>query len=651
VQRVLWWLLGLTGVVAVGIAAALDQVHGGARDMSTLQLSLTCLAVVVSAVLGVRVLDRDRAQRMGWLLVYMGLVGGLLTLAEVYAFDALVRHAGPTWGASAADAVSESSWVVAYAALSVVALLFPTGRWHAPGWRWLAAACCVAFPVAAFMVPVQPGAQDDPFVSVTNPVGLSWVGSAAGQLVTGLVMVISLGCMAGCVAALLDRYAGSRGLERQQITALLYAAALTPIALLVCLATRSDSLASVLLPLALASVSLAVGLAVLRYRLYDVERLVNRTAVYAVLTAGLAATYVAISSIVALLAPGTAATAIGTAFAVLAFRPVRDFAQDQIDRRFARSSARARALLKELTDDLRHGRRTPDALRDVLAAAFDDPELSLRFHLEHQNGYVDGTGALCAGSDLGWCELGDSGVQVRSLAVFPGLLLATVLNGGALALELARLHAAVCAQAAFVAAAHIRIAAAGYEERRRMERDLHDGAQQRLLSLGLQLRRVQRALPPQTAIVAPALDDAVEEIGRTLAELRRLANGDGPTSLEHGLATALAELAAGLPVPLHVELPDQRLPQRVEAAAYFVACEAVTNAVKHAGASRIQLQANVVEGALHVVVTDDGRGGAVAAGSGLSGLADRVRSHGGTLLLKSPPGAGTTLRVVIPCGL
>lgn len=648
VSRTLRWTLVLVGVVSMGLSVALELSHPPPRDMSVLVLIASTAAVLVSAVLGVRVLQRYPRHGIGWVLVTMSASGGLLTLAEVDAFDAFVVHRGSIWGATAADVFAQPSWVVAYAALSLVALLFPTGRLTAPGWRPLAWGCSVSFPAAVVLITVQPGAQDAPFKPLVNPGGIAWVGTGAGQVLTAAVMMAALVCMAGCVASLFVRFADATLVERQQIKALLYAVALTPVAFLACLATGSDGLASVLLALALALVPLAVGLAVLRYRLYDLDRLINRTVLYVVLTVLLALAYLAVSGAVEFVAPSPLATAVATALIVLAFRPLRDIAQTQIDRRFARSSARARALLRSFTDDLRQGRRSPGELVDVLAAAFDDGALTLRFWLDLPGWYVDGAGVACS-EEEGWTALGVGGAEVRSKAAVPGLLFDTVVHESALALEVARLHAEVKAQTAFVVDAQLRITAAEYEERRRVERDLHDGAQQRLLSLGLQLRRLQRSLPAQAAVLEPALDAAVGEIGRTIADLRRLASGDAPASLEHGLRSALTELANGLPVPLELDLPPARLPGSVEAAAYFVACEAVTNAVKHAGASQILLRAGVVDGALHVTVTDDGRGGARVGGSGLTGLAERVRAHGGNLVLDSPLGVGTTLQAVIPC--
>ena len=165
-----------------------------------------------------------------------------------------------------------------------------------------------------------------------------------------------------------------------------------------------------------------------------------------------------------------------------------------------------------------------------------------------------------------------------------------------------------------------RVVQAGYEERRRLERDLHDGAQQRLVTLGIVLRRLQLSLPREAQILRPALDSAVDEVGRAIEDLRTIAAGVRPPRLDEGLAAALADLARAAPVPVELEATHERLPPQVEAAAYFVACEAVTNAVKHASPSRVRVEATVVDGALRLVVVDDGVGGAtVAAAPGSSG--------------------------------
>ena len=184
----------------------------------------------------------------------------------------------------------------------------------------------------------------------------------------------------------------------------------------------------------------------------------------------------------------------------------------------------------------------------------------------------------------------------------------------------------------------------------KLERDLHDGAQQRLVTLGIVLRRLQRSLPREAQVLVPALDAAVDEVAGAIADLRTIAAGVRPPRFDEGLAAALADLARGVAVPVEVAATPDRAPPEVEAAAYFVACEALTNAVKHAAPSRVIVHAAREADVLRLTIADDGVGGAAAAeGSGLPGMRDRVAAHGGTLAIESPPGAGTRIAVELPC--
>ncbi|MGB6583285.1 MAG: GAF domain-containing protein [Streptosporangiaceae bacterium] len=196
-----------------------------------------------------------------------------------------------------------------------------------------------------------------------------------------------------------------------------------------------------------------------------------------------------------------------------------------------------------------------------------------------------------------------------------------------------------------------RIVAASDEARRRIERDLHDGAQQRLVSLGLALRAARTAVPPQLGGLEGELTKVAEGLANVLDELREMARGIHPAILaKGGLGSALKTLARRCPVPVELDVRAQaRLPERVEVAAYYVVSEALTNAAKHAHASVVNVEVDTVEGALRLRVRDDGVGGAdPGRGSGLVGLKDRVEALGGTLAVQSPAGAGTALRVELP---
>jgi signal transduction histidine kinase len=206
------------------------------------------------------------------------------------------------------------------------------------------------------------------------------------------------------------------------------------------------------------------------------------------------------------------------------------------------------------------------------------------------------------------------------------------------------------AQAA-LRASRARIVAAGDTARRRIERDLHDGAQQHLVSLALQLRAAQAAVPPDAHGLDTQLQKVADGLTTALDELRDLARGIHPSVLAStGLPTALRTLARRSPVPVRFDVElDGRLPEPVELAGYYVVAEALTNAAKHAGAAVIEIEVTVDAVELHLSIRDDGRGGAdPAGGSGLIGLADRVEALGGRLSLHSPPGAGTQLTVTLP---
>ena len=221
------------------------------------------------------------------------------------------------------------------------------------------------------------------------------------------------------------------------------------------------------------------------------------------------------------------------------------------------------------------------------------------------------------------------------------------------AAELAERQRQVERLAADLAASRRRIVAAGDEMRRRIERNLHDGVQQRLVTLSLRLRDVRDGVPDSLPAIRDDLDQVTDALAETLEELRDLARGVHPAILtEAGLGSALRGLArrSALPVRLHVHV-DGRLPAESEATAYYVVSEAFTNAVKHASASAVDIGVEAAEGTLTVQVSDDGVGGADASrGSGLTGIRDRVEAVGGTLAVHSPPGSGTVLTARLPPG-
>jgi signal transduction histidine kinase len=201
-----------------------------------------------------------------------------------------------------------------------------------------------------------------------------------------------------------------------------------------------------------------------------------------------------------------------------------------------------------------------------------------------------------------------------------------------------------------LAASRARIVAATDDERRRVVRDLHDGAQQRLVHTIITLKLARRALEHDQRAVPALVNDALDEAEGAKVELRQLTHGILPAALiKGGLRAGVDTLASRCAVPVEIDVSADRLPAAVEATAYFIVAEALTNVVKHAHAAGARVTTAVDGGALRLEVSDDGRGGADSArGSGMVGLADRVAAGGGTMAITSPPGAGTTISVVIP---
>jgi signal transduction histidine kinase len=312
------------------------------------------------------------------------------------------------------------------------------------------------------------------------------------------------------------------------------------------------------------------------------------------------------------------------------------------------------------------GRRAAPAehLDAALARVLGDPAIRVLYRVPSASGglaYLDAAGRPAplpqAGTGQAVTTVDEGGEPVAalvhdaSLADEPELLEATV-AAARLAIDNARLQAEVRAQLEQVRASRARIVRAGDVERQRIERNLHDGAQQRLLALSFALRLAQSRAGGDAELTA-ALGEAAQELKEALSELRELAQGLHPAILTRsGLAAAVRAAARRASVPAEVtESPEERFAPDVEAAAYYVVSEALANAGKHASATRVRVSIRRSGSVLRVQVADDGVGGAdPAAGSGLTGLADRVAALGGTLCVTSPPGAGTAITAELPCG-
>ena len=677
---------------------------------------LYALSNATFAVAGALIALRHPRNPIGWLLCANGTQVALTDLAQGYG----LRAAELGWpGGPAAEWVNTTSWAFGSLILNPIFLLFPDGRLPGRRWRWVLWANGLGVALAV------PGwglghISDGEFASGHNPLATDAV-PANLLFIVGSVLIV--GPLVASVTALGVRLRAARGALRQQLKWFTYAAAVTGVVLPTALVLWNMWPGVRILPaVALTALPIAACVAILRYRLYDIDVVINRTLVYGTITVLLAAAFAA-----TVLTLGTAlgrgspvATAVATLVVAVAFRPLRARVQAGVDRRFNRAHHDALRRMADFLDALRADRAAPEQIHDVLRDLLDDPGLDLLFFQTESAVYVDADGkpvtdvATAAASRTRLpISRRDEPVALVLHRPRPDPLPRDVVQAGGLAIEIARLRVELRRQLAEVRDSRARIVTAANEERRRIERDLHDGAQQRLVSIGLALRHAQHQLGRGTAGPEPVsrtLDGAVAQVGVAIDELRELARGLPPAQLGGGLAPAFTELARQSPVPVTVRVnlapfaaeanatiaapaaapvagaamvaadgdatardaaggtagagpvgevrgggPEGagvgRLDRRVEVAAYFVGSEGVTNAVKYAKARRIELTAEVRDGRLVVAVADDGVGGATpASGTGLRGLAERVAALGGTLRIASGPGAGTVLTAELPCG-
>jgi len=655
-MRLPW--IAAAGILLLLVSGGLLDALSGHGEGPVYAVAWSAIALV-STGFGLLVATRRRGHPIGWLLLANGAVLAAMGFGTGYAEYAVLGHPGSLPGGSWAILLSDRAWPLLFASVTAIGWVFPDGRLPSPRWRPWALGAGLSYAVVTVCTLLADEPYSAPFTDVTTR-PLPQLPDAVTGVPLAIAALGAIGALVGAVVAVRVRLQRSSGIERRQLQWLAYAAALIPGTIAACLleiaVTGDDGpVTTAGTVLALTAVPAAVGIAILRYRLYEIDRLINRTLVYVALSAALAAVFAAISLGVgvAVGSGSTLATAAATLAIALLFGPLRARVQLLVDRRFDRARYAGLRTVEHFLEELRAGRAAPEATGAMLAAALGDPELELRFRLDGDV-EVDSAGRVVEDADpagrvrtpvrRGGLPLATV-VHDQSLAERPDLLDSTIGAAG-LAIEIARLRVEVRRQLAEVEASRARIVTAGYEERRRLERDIHDGAQQRLVSIGLALRHLQHRLPDPAPV-----DAVVIEVARAIEELRELARGVRPAGLDDGLGHALRELAARSPLTTRIDVTDERFEDRIETAAYFVASEALTNTAKHARAATVAVAATRRNGSLVVRVRDDGIGGAVpSAGSGLAGITDRVAALGGRVSVTSPPGQGTEVVAELPCG-
>jgi signal transduction histidine kinase len=661
-SRVVAWT-GLTVAVLAAIGSIVANLSATTGRLSWGELVLTAVLALLIAGVGLFLVVRADAGRVSGLLLSLGVILALDLVVRTTGAVVLLDHGSGSRLWRLLVAMSSADWVVVFATLAALAFLFPDGRTLAGRWRLLFHASLAVYAMTFVAVVLSRSTNSAPFDHVSGAFpGIAW-------LFVPLVAIgwpLSLVALVLAAVAVVVRYRRSQGIERLQLKWLAWSVSTVPLTLAACtllsllLGSYKEVVVNTLYLLSLTLLPLSVAVAVTRYRLYAIDRIVNRTLVYAALTALLGAIWgiVVMLGGVVLGAGSPWATAAATLAVALVFNQARRRLQRLVDNRFDRERVSGVTRVRSFEEAVRAGEAEPEDIGDVLRAALRDPTAELLFRLPASEVYANERAETVA--DLAVAghvrsPIVRRGQEVGVLLQAAGVverrdLLEGVLAASSLTVEIARLRIELRMQLTEVERSRARLVRASYDERRRLERDLHDGAQQRLVSLGIVLRRIQRSLPMEARVLGPALDGAVAEVGLAISDLRTIAAGVRPARLEEGLGAAIAEMARAAPIPVAVDVAVEKLPALVEEAAYFVACEAVTNAVKHGSPSRVEVRASRENGSLHLTVVDDGIGGArMGGGSGLVGLADRVHAHGGSLTIDSPEGAGTRVEVEIPC--
>ena len=651
--------------------------------------TLFALMTVVLATVGALVASRRPQNPIGWLFVGASVPWALSGLAEAYGVYALFTDPGALPRGDVAAWLS--AWLFIpplFATPALLFLIFPDGRVLGPRWRavvWLAGATTGAATLGSA---VSPGPLDDPpFENIVNPFGVEGGDFSAALSTFGWAgMVLSVLAAATSMVLRLRR---SRGVERQQLKWVASAAALFALACLVGVPSffaGQDAFGGLIIVVAYMAIPIAAGYAILRHRLYDVELVINRAVVFGALAAFITAVYVGIVVGVSALVgragdPNIALSILGTAIVAVAFQPARVRAQRLANRLVYGNRATPYEVLAEFSEQAAMTVATEEVLPTVartvgegtgaersdvwvrsgselrLAASWPDSAPPTPRRIKLDDGQLPPSLAT------------DGAVPVRHQNELLGALTVIKPRGEALSSAEQRLLADLASQAGLVlrnmgltaellvrldelTASRQRLVSAQDEERRRLERNLHDGAQQHLVALKVRLNLAARQTDD------PQLKDALlslqADTDEAVEALRELAHGIYPPLLaEQGLASALEAQARKSPISVRVEAAEEfpRYPQDVEAAVYFCCLEALQNVAKYANASAVVVRLSEEEGNLCFAVGDDGVGfdpDATPRGSGIQNMNDRLEVFGGRLEVTSSPGAGTWVRGELP---
>jgi signal transduction histidine kinase len=637
--------LYLAGVVILICSAFTpNRTHPPSDVIATIALSLP------SVWLGLLVARRRPGNPTGPALVALAMA--IVLAFGVESWGGTFATADPWPGARLAATVAPGVWVVNLAGFFLLCQVFPDGPLRGRGWRalpWFGLASAVFMNAMISLVPenfrrdggVLPGATP---LQVPGAVEAVLIAAAALSLVAALVMA---------VASIVIRYRRGDSATRLQLRWMMLGAGSVPV-LLVAGWLAQDLGASVSVAFTgfivaiLVLLPLAVTVAILKHDLFDVDRLLSETAAWLITSLVAAGVFALIAMVAADLSfRNSRAGAVGAAFLVaVALLPAHRWIHRLVGRVVDRDRAVSLIAMREFVRRVRDGQAQAEEVEAEMRSILGDPALRVLLLLPGEDSFVDLDGAPVQPPPT------PGAIPLRSGASDVGIVLPgqhstrglrrtrELLVEARMPIEVARLRLQLHAALEDARASRARIVAAAVEERQRLERDLHDGAQQRIVAIGMRLRSIQRthAISPGTD---GELDMAVEALESVVAELRRLAHGIRPQGLDDGLEAAVRALTANSPIPVTVEIGAAGLSETLMTTAYFVIAEGLTNTLKHARASYAHISYAATPGGHIIEVRDDGIGG---VDGGLTAMRDRVTALGGRLEVISPAGHGTVLR-------
>jgi signal transduction histidine kinase len=673
------WVAWVFGMSALAGAVTLTAVNGGEV---VLFIVLAVAMVAGYTTVGALLASRRAAGAIGWLMIAIGSAFAITGVTGEYASYAFGSGTGSPRVAAVAALLSESLWLPMLSAVSLLAVLYPTGRVPTKRWRflpWTIGALLVLFAAGRALEPRLLDTDID--LVVRNPFGVE----ALEPVAAAAAAIGSIGLIAAAplsISALALRFRRSRGEERQQIRWLAYVAATVAAVILFGIAMNlifgrgvfEELLFYVTFILIGIGVPIAIGVAVLRYRLYDLDLVVKKTVLYAILAAAftLIAYAIAVGAPTILVGLDDVPVVVLGPVLALVFLWIQRPARRLADRIVYGGRATPYEVLSEFSERLGETYSTQDVLprmAQLLGEATGAGAARIWLRVDGRFRPVARWPAdaempepIEAPNDR-LADFDDAfAVEVRHQGELLGALTVAVRANDPMNPTKERLIHDLSAQAGLVLrnvrliedlrASRQRLVAAQDEERRRIERNIHDGAQQQLVGLAVQLRLLEQQIERDPAAARASAARLHGAATTALEDLRDLARGIYPPVLaDRGLREALESQARKSPLPVQVTADGiGRYPQEVEAAVYFCTLEALQNVSKYASANRVAVRLSERDGVLRFAVEDDGVGfdPSAARGSGLTNMRDRVEALGGTLDVESSPGNGTVVSGRLP---